>query len=147
MASTKQYYLYTDGGARGNPGPAAAAYVLLDEQKKLVHSAGIYIGEATNNTAEYLGIQKGLEACVKLQLNNAYIICNLDSELVIYQLKGVYKIKQRHLQELARSIVLIIKQLNDLGVNISFQHIPRAHNKQADQLVNQVLDEQKSLSR
>ena len=66
---------------------------------------------------------------------------------MVCQLKGVYKIKQSHLQELAHSVFLIIKQLNDLGVSVSFQHVPRAQNKQADQLVNHTLDEQESLSR
>jgi ribonuclease HI len=147
MDQIKIYSLFTDGGARGNPGPAAAAYVLLDEHRQLLSETGLYIGKTTNNTAEYIGIQKGLEACLSLGLAKIKVACFLDSELVVCQIKGLYKIKQAHLQELARVVFGLIKKLHESEVQVVFNHVPRNQNKRADQLVNQALDIQTSLSR
>ncbi len=131
--------IYTDGGSRGNPGPAAlGAYITNSEGIPLAKIAK-YIGETTNNTAEYQAIISGLDWAVenKQKENINKITFYMDSQLAYSQLTGLYKVKN----ESIRSLVFEVKTLeNILSVPIFYNHIPREKNKQADALVNIALD-------
>lgn len=131
---TKSLKLFTDGGARGNPGPAAIGIVIKDDKGKILKTHAEYIGTATNNQAEYKALIKGLEL-VK-ELNPSEVNCYLDSELVVKQLRQEYRVKDSGLQP------LFIKAWNlsvSLGT-VKFSHIPRTQNVEADELLNIELD-------
>lgn len=137
-------FINTDGGSRGNPGSAAVGVVFCDADGKEMHSYMECIGTATNNEAEYAAIIKALEILKKskwfLENNIAgkEVVCRLDSQLVVEQINGNYKVKQDHLKVF---ITRIQQLVSDLHLNISFVHIPREENKLADKLVNKALDE------
>jgi ribonuclease HI len=141
-------YINTDGGSRGNPGPAAIGVVFSNEKEEAFHNYKECIGEATNNEAEYKAIIKALEILSKsswLEENNSpenEVICRLDSQLVVEQLNGNYKIKQEHLKVFVNQIKDIIC---DFQVRLTFVHVRREENKLADQLVNEALDEEKNI--
>lgn len=128
--------LYTDGGSRGNPGSSACAYVIRDVNDVVVEKAGFYLGMATNNQAEYYGFQKGLERARELGIDKITLFS--DSQLVVNQMNGFYKVKN---QELA-PIYSDVRQLANSFGKISFVHVPRELNKEADKEVNRILDEQ-----
>lgn len=136
-------YIYTDGGARGNPGPAAAGIVIKNEKNAVLASFGRYLGETTNNQAEYrallLALEKAAELAAKLAtgLGNAEIACYADSELMIKQLNHKYKVRDPDLAPL----FLKIWNLSVKFKKISYHHIRREENTEADKLVNEVLDE------
>ncbi|RJO59170.1 reverse transcriptase-like protein [Candidatus Parcubacteria bacterium] len=127
------YILYTDGGARGNPGPAAIGYALM-QGHKLVLQNGKTVGKATNNVAEYLAVLNGLQAAKQMGIEN--LECRLDSQLVCEQLNQRYKIKN---QDLSRLFVKIWN-LTQSFKRLKFVYIPREQNQLADRLVNQALD-------
>lgn len=138
--------IYTDGGARGNPGPAAIGVVIKSEDEKEITAFGKRIGETTNNVAEYTAVIEGLQS-VKSQLSVPAeagsvdsiekIIFFLDSSLVVNQLNGLFKVKDGNL----RNLLVKIRELeSEVGGNISYKQIPREKNWQADRLVNQALD-------
>jgi len=129
------YKLYTDGGARGNPGPAGIGGVLYKDDN-LFDSFSSYIGRGTNNQSEYLAILKGIE--LALEHNIDTLDCFLDSELVVKQLNREYKVKN---EELAK-IFIKIYNLTLKFKKITFTHIRREYNKEADALVNKALDEE-----
>ena len=132
--------IFSDGGSRGNPGPAACAYAIFQDGK-LIKQDAKYLGITTNNTAEYSAVILALEWVVKNSLG-AGIIFNLDSELVVRQLTGVYKIKNKDIVE----FVLKIKNLQRINnLEINWVHVPREKNKLADKLVNEKLDESSRL--
>ena len=126
--------LYTDGGARGNPGPAAIGVVVRDEKNDTIKEIGKYIGEGTNNEAEYHAIIEGLTAAHQKEAE--VVDCYLDSEFVVNQLKGVYKVKNERMQVLWEKAKAIEKKFK----KVSYTHIVRSKNKEADRIVNQVLD-------
>jgi ribonuclease HI len=128
------HYLYTDGGARGNPGPAASAFFLFTEDMQLVDCNGIYLGETTNNVAEYSGLIAGLKSAAKLGIKE--LECRLDSELVVKQIGGEYKVKEPQMQKLHAQVCTLMPEFTQ----VKFKHVPRAENKFADKLVNTVLD-------
>lgn len=136
-------FLNTDGGSRGNPGPAAIGIVFSDESGKIIHTHKKYIGEATNNEAEYQAITTALEILLKstwFSKNNVAgkkVICRLDSQLVVEQVNGNYKIKQDRIREF---IDQIRDKISCMHLNISFSYVPREENKDADKLVNEALD-------
>lgn len=138
-------FINTDGGSRGNPGPAAIGVVFLAENEQVIHTYKKCIGKATNNEAEYLAIIKALEIAVKsdwFQKNNNQkneVVCRLDSKLVVEQLNGNYKIKQPHIKDF---VARIRKILEGFYLGITFIHVPREENKLADKLVNEALDEE-----
>ncbi len=134
MSSSKCFYLYADGGARGNPGPSGAGLVLLDETKTVVLEIDKYLGNMTNNEAEYTALLLGLSYAKIKNVKN--LSCLLDSELVVKQLKGEYKVKMPHLFELYSKVKGLEKDFE----NITYTHIPRAENSHADMLVNKALD-------
>ncbi len=137
-------FINTDGGSRGNPGPAAVGIVFYDQNGKEIHHYKNCIGNATNNEAEYQAIIKALEILLQSKwfsennIAEKEVVCRLDSQLVVEQINGNYKIKQDHIKLL---IVQVRQMVSQMHLNISFVHIPREENKLADKLVNQALDE------
>lgn len=134
-------FIYTDGGARGNPGPAAIGVVVKNEKQEILARLFRKIGEATNNVAEYKAVIAALEWLRNNQIiqlsNNQIIQFFLDSALVVNQLNGLFKVKNGDL----RNLLVQVRQLEqELGGNISYQLIPREKNWQADALVNKALD-------
>ncbi len=127
--------LYTDGGSRGNPGHSAGAYVICSLEDNVVEKSGFYIGVKTNNQAEYQALIEGLQRCKELGVKR--LTTFLDSELVVKQLNGQYKIKNKDLAPLFTQV----KSLSGQFEHISFMYVPRALNKDADQEVNRILDE------
>jgi ribonuclease HI len=126
--------LFTDGGARGNPGPAAIGGLAL-ESGKLLFDFSESIGETTNNQAEYQALIWGLHELKKLGVGD--VTCFLDSELVVCQLQGRYKVKNAGLQPLYQEAASLISSFPKLDL----QHIPRSRNHRADLLVNKALDQ------
>lgn len=130
--------IYSDGGSRGNPGPSAAAFVIMNEHQDIIDKGGSYIGITTNNQAEYQGVRLGLERAVELGITSVEF--RIDSMLVVNQLRGLYKIKNRELWPINERIEGLITQFK----RVTFTHVPREHNQQADSLVNTLLDEHKN---
>ncbi|MFA5553508.1 MAG: phosphoribosylglycinamide formyltransferase [Phycisphaerae bacterium] len=126
--------IYTDGGSRGNPGPAAAGYIILEKSGKQLDAAGLYLGEATNNFAEYTAVIKALENARKF--NPKTVNLYSDSELLVKQLNGEYKVKSDQLRPLFEQALELLGGFE----NYSIKHIPREKNKKADELVNKALD-------
>jgi len=134
----KKLKIYTDGGARGNPGPAGCGVVIIDENNKIVARYKKYLGEQTNNFAEYSAVILALAEAKKMPLcQGLEIEVLMDSELAVKQLNREYKVKN---QELAKLFVKIYN-LQHSFKRVSFSHLPREMNRQADLLVNQVIDE------
>ncbi|MBC7943061.1 reverse transcriptase-like protein [Candidatus Saccharibacteria bacterium] len=127
--------IYSDGGSRGNPGPSAAAFVIMDIQQGILDQGGTYLGITTNNQAEYHGVQLGLERAFEIGVK--VIEFRIDSMLVVNQMKGVYKIKNRELWPINERIRELIAKFD----KVSFTHVPRELNQLADSLVNRLLDE------
>jgi ribonuclease HI len=131
----KKVKLYSDGGSRGNPGPSASGYVLLDMNDKILADEGKYIGVTTNNQAEYIALELGLKAALKLGARE--VDAYLDSLLVVNQMRGIFKIKNRDLWPVHDAIKTLVAQFE----RVHFTHVPREHNKLADKAVNRALDE------
>lgn len=125
---------YTDGGARGNPGPAGIGAVLHNQSGDTVGEWSEFLGVTTNNQAEYRALLLALNQAVALGASD--LECRLDSELVVKQLKGEYKVKHPELKPLYEQSRGLISRFK----NVSFKHIPRALNKRADELANQAMD-------
>ena len=126
--------LFTDGGARGNPGPAAYAFVLEDEDGEVVAAHGEAIGVATNNVAEYSALIAGLEKAVELGVTELDVFS--DSELMVKQMRGEYRVKNDALRELSATAGRLARELEA----VRYTAVRREHNKLADQLVNAALD-------
>lgn len=125
----------TDGGARGNPGPAGIGVVIRDESGKIVAKYKKYIGKATNNAAEYQALILALQAASKL--GAIVLLIKMDSELIVRQMQGQYKIKEPALKKLAQEVLRLTNRFRQ----VTFCHIAREENKGADKLVNQAIDE------
>ncbi len=136
----KQIILYADGGSRGNPGPSASGYVLMDMENNVLTKKGIYLGITTNNQAEYQAVKFGLEDALKNGAREVSVF--LDSLLVVNQMKGIFKIKNRDLWPIHTAIKDIIGQLKF----VKFTHVPREMNKIADSEVNKILDAENTTS-
>ncbi len=128
--------LFTDGGSRGNPGPSAMGFVILDENDNEITKDYKYLGITTNNQAEYQGLQEGLKACFSMGFKEVDVY--MDSLLVVNQMKGIFKVKNRDLWPIHDSI----KEFSKNFKKITYSHVPRELNKTADMMVNQCLDEQ-----
>jgi ribonuclease HI len=126
--------LSTDGGARGNPGPAAYGYVLESEDGHVLDARGETIGVATNNVAEYRALLAGLEKALEVGVTELEVIS--DSELLVKQMRGEYKVKNETLRELQSEAA----ELTDGLERVTFRAVRRAHNELADRLVNEALD-------
>lgn len=138
MLQADAYVVYTDGGSRGNPGPSSAGYVIMNRENEVVDQGGIYLGITTNNQAEYHGVMIGLEKALALGARKVDI--RVDSLLVVNQMNGVYKIKNRELWPIHKKIQKLIKKFD----KVIFSHIKREFNQVADSMVNKVLDAHKS---
>ena len=129
--------LYADGGSRGNPGPSASGYVIIDNKTgQVLFEAGVYLGITTNNQAEYQALKFGLEHARKIGAREVY--AHMDSMLVINQMKGIFKVKNRDLWPIHEAI----KELCQSFDKVTFTHVPRELNKLADAEVNKCLDAQ-----
>jgi ribonuclease HI len=126
--------LSTDGGARGNPGPAAFGYVLETDDGTVLAAHGEAIGEATNNVAEYRALIAGLHRALEFGVDELDVVS--DSQLVVRQMTGEYKVKNETLRELFREAAALARQLR----SVTYRSVPREHNELADQLVNEALD-------
>jgi ribonuclease HI len=137
----KKYILYTDGGARGNPGPAAAGMVIYDAGGAELDKFAAYLGETTNNQAEYQALIMGLGRVQKIAedhevLINVTVDVFMDSELIVKQLNGEYKVKNKELKPLFAKV----EELAGTFAKVVFKHIPREKNSVADALLNKELD-------
>ena len=126
--------LSTDGGARGNPGPAAYGYVLETDDGTVLDARGQTIGVATNNVAEYRGLLAGLEAALARGVTELEVVS--DSELLVKQMRGEYKVKNTALRALHDAAAELELELGD----VTYTAVRREHNELADQLVNDALD-------
>jgi ribonuclease HI len=130
--------LFTDGGARGNPGPAASAFVLEAEDGTVLDARGRTIGVATNNVAEYRALVDGLLRAVEIGVGELEVVS--DSELLVRQMRGEYRVKN----ETLRSLFLEATSLADRLGRVSYTAVRREHNELADRLVNEALDRAES---
>jgi ribonuclease HI len=126
--------LYTDGGARGNPGPAAYGYVLEGEDGTLFDARGETIGVATNNVAEYRALVEGLRAAVDAGVDDLEVVS--DSELLVKQMRGEYKVKNAALRELSLEAARLGREVGA----VRYRAVRREQNELADRLVNEALD-------
>jgi ribonuclease H / adenosylcobalamin/alpha-ribazole phosphatase len=126
--------LYTDGGSRGNPGPAAYGYVLESEDGTVLAAEGEAIGVATNNVAEYRGLVAGLAKAIELAVPEVEVVS--DSELLVKQMRGEYRVKNQALRHLSLEAARLVRQLG----RVEYRHVGREQNDLADRLVNDALD-------
>jgi ribonuclease HI len=126
--------LWTDGGARGNPGPAAFAYVLETDDGTVLDARGEAIGVATNNVAEYSALVAGLSRAVEAGVSELEV--RSDSELMVKQMRGEYRVKNRDLQSLFLDASRAAREIG----RVTYTHVRREHNELADRLVNEALD-------
>lgn len=129
----KKLIINTDGGSRNNPGPAGVGVVFSDESGKVLKKHGEYVGEASNNIAEYTALVRALELASDFKAGE--IECRLDSELVVKQLRGEYKVKDVKMKELYDKVQKLI-----FFKPVKFVHVKREQNQLADKLVNDALD-------
>jgi ribonuclease HI len=132
--------LFADGGSRGNPGPAASGAVLVDPAGRLVDEVGRYLGIATNNVAEWTALCIGLERAKERGIRRLAV--RLDSELVVKQMRGEYRVKHADLQPLHRRAQSLVRAFE----HVDIKHVPRKQNALADRLVNDILDQEASAS-
>ena len=130
-----RFFLFTDGASRGNPGPAAAGIILKDEEGQTILEGSQFLGRMTNNEAEYRALLFGLNKA-RGQVRGGELVILMDSELVISQLRGVYKIKASHL----RDLLMKVKVKERAFPKVFYRLIPREKNAQADALANEALD-------
>lgn len=130
-----KYHLYIDGAARGNPGPAGAGACLMDEQGKIVESLTKYLGKTTNNIAEYEALLLGLNKAKKKKIKDIHIFS--DSELLVRQIQGRYRVLNPNLKKKYDAVMNIVKTFHHFTIS----HIRRDKNKIADQLANQAIDD------
>jgi ribonuclease HI len=132
-----KFIVHTDGGARGNPGPAAIGVVIEDDKKNIIKKIGKVIGHATNNVAEYTAVAEALRVLKEIAGESPDSEFFLDSTLVVNQLNGLFKIKDPTLRHLATGIRILEQEV---GGQVHYTAIPREQNSRADFLVNQALD-------
>lgn len=130
--------IYSDGGSRGNPGPSAAGYVVLDSRQEVIAEGGEYLGITTNNQAEYQGVRLGLEKAIELGYKK--VDFKVDSMLVVNQMKGIYKIKNRELWPINERIRMLMTKFD----RVTFTHVNRQFNQLADGMVNKTLNQHKA---
>lgn len=126
--------IYADGGSRGNPGPSAAGYVVINPNQEVIAQGGIFLGTATNDVAEYYGVKIGLEKAIELGAKEVHF--RLDSMMVVNQMKGYYKVKNRALWPIHERIRTLMKNFD----RVTFNHVQREFNQLADGMVNKTLD-------
>lgn len=126
--------IHVDGGSRGNPGPAGAGVVIADAGGTLIHEAGYFLGQQTNNAAEYHACIRALQRAARCAPDSIRV-CS-DSELLVRQITGEYQVKSPRLEQLYRQVQLLLLKVP----RWQFKHIPREQNKRADQLANLAMD-------
>jgi len=133
----KRIFSFTDGASRGNPGHSSGGVLLTDESGKILFEGGIYLDKGTNNEAEYRALLFGLEKAADLKAQE--IVCHLDSELVVKQLSGLYRLKSPRMIEFHRQVRERLARFK----SASFVHLPREHPNMrvADRLANKTLNE------
>jgi ribonuclease HI/pterin-4a-carbinolamine dehydratase len=133
-AHPEEVKIFTDGGSRGNPGPSASGFVILDMEDTVLVEQGVYLGVTTNNVAEYTALKLALEECRRLGVRQIHAY--LDSLLVVNQVNGIFKIKNRDLWPIHDAIKKLVLSFD----KVEFSHVPREFNKLADAEVNKALD-------
>lgn len=128
--------VYSDGGSRGNPGPSAAGFIVMDSFDHVLHEGGMYLGITTNNQAEYHGVRLGLEKA--LEIGARTVDFRIDSLLVVNQMNNIYKIKNRELWPVNERIRELVAQFD----KVTFSHVKREFNQLADGMVNKILNAQ-----
>jgi ribonuclease HI/ADP-ribose pyrophosphatase YjhB (NUDIX family) len=128
--------IYSDGGSRGNPGPSAAGFVIMNRDEVVIQEGGMYLGITTNNLAEYHGVRLGLEKALELGIR--FVDFRIDSLLVVNQMNRVYTIKNRELWPVNERI----RELVAMFEKVTFTHVKREYNRLADGMVNKILDAQ-----
>lgn len=136
MPRVEKVIVYADGGSRGNPGPSASGYVIYDENHQVLVYRGTYIGVTTNNQAEYMALKLALEEAKSLGAQQVSVY--MDSLLVVNQMRGIFKVKNRDLWPVHDAAEQLVKQFD----KVLFTQVPRESNKLADAAVNQALDQQ-----
>ena len=126
--------VYSGGGSRGNPGPSAAGFVIMNDQEHVIHEGGMYLGIATNNIAEYQGVRLGLEKALRIGAKK--VDFRVDSMLVVNQMNGLYTIKNRELWPIHERILELMGQFD----KVTFTHVRREFNQLADGMVNKILN-------
>lgn len=132
--NVREIKLFTDGGSRGNPGPSASGFAIFDMNDSLIAKEGVYLGVTTNNQAEYQALEFGLEQAKKMNAQEVHVF--MDSMLVVNQMKGIFKVKNRDLWPIHEAI----KELAAQFKHVTYTHVPRERNKIADGAVNDALD-------
>jgi ribonuclease HI len=132
--SDNKVIVYSDGGSRGNPGPSAAGYIIINNKEEVVAQGGEYLGITTNSQAEYQGVRIGLEKA--LELGFQHVDFRIDSMLVVNQMNGIYKIKNRELWPINERIRELVTKFE----KVTFSHVKREFNQLADGMVNRTLD-------
>lgn len=130
----KKLHLYIDGGSRGNPGPAGIGIIILDSKRKKLKEIFKYIGETTNNIAEYTALVHGLEEALMLKADE--VVINMDSELVAKQISGDYKVKNVDIKPLFERALGILRKFSSFEI----KRIDRSKNKEADRLANKAMN-------
>lgn len=130
--------VYSDGGSRGNPGPSAAGFVIMDGYDTVIHEGGMYLGITTNNQAEYHGVRLGLEKA--LEIGSRTVDFRIDSLLVVNQMNDIYKIKNRELWPIHERIRELVAKFD----KVTFSHVKREFNQLADGMVNKILNAHES---
>ncbi len=128
------FKLYTDGASRGNPGHASIGVYICDSENNSIKEISKYIGKQTNNYAEYSALIEGLKACLDNNITSINVF--MDSELIVKQLKGEYKVKNENLIPLYQQVTCLKSKFTQ----ITFKHVQRENNKKADKLANIALD-------
>jgi ribonuclease HI len=131
---SKELILYADGGSRGNPGPSAGGYVIMEDRDEVLVKRGVYLGITTNNQAEYAALRLGLEELQKMGARRVQVY--MDSLLVVNQMRDIFKVKNRDLWPIHDAV----KGLVGAFERVTFTHVPRTMNKIADAAVNEALD-------
>lgn len=127
--------IYSDGGSRGNPGPSAAGFVVMEQEGEVVAEGGAYLGHTTNNVAEYQAVYMGLEKAQEMGFKT--VDFRMDSQLVANQLNGLYKIRNAELRPINSRIAELAQQFE----RVTFTHVHREYNQLADGVVNKILDQ------
>lgn len=135
LPKLKEAKMYADGGSRGNPGPSASGFAIMNMDGQIVVKKGVYLGVTTNNQAEYQALRLGLKEAQSMGIREVHVF--MDSLLVINQMLGIFKVKNRDLWPIHESIKEMIPTFH----HVSFTHVPRELNKIADSAVNEALDE------
>jgi ribonuclease HI len=134
-SSNKKAIIFTDGASRGNPGLAGAGYVILDSNNNTIKSGKKFLGRKTNNEAEYLALKLALEEALNLGFTEIELF--LDSELIVKQIKGEYKVNNERLKKHYKEVKELLKKFKHYNIN----HVKREKNKKADKLANEAIDE------